>query len=50
MTYNLIKEILSTKKKFTLYFIQVGTGAGDLDPRANFRDGFTELIKKKLLT
>ena len=26
-------------------FIQVGAGAGDLDPRANYRDGFTELIK-----
>lgn len=26
-------------------FIQVGAGAGDLVPRANYRDGFTELIK-----
>jgi FkbM family methyltransferase len=26
-------------------FIQIGAGAGDLDKRANFRDGFTELIK-----
>ena len=27
-------------------FIQIGAGAGDLDKRANCRDGFTELIKK----
>lgn len=27
-------------------FIQVGAGAGDLDTRANCRDGFTEFIKK----
>ena len=27
-------------------FIQVGAGAGDLDKRANCRDGFTEFIKK----
>jgi len=26
-------------------FIQIGAGAGDLDERANFRDGFTEIIK-----
>jgi len=26
-------------------FIQVGAGAGDLDKRANYRDGFTEFIK-----
>jgi FkbM family methyltransferase len=26
-------------------FIQIGSGAGDLDPRANYRDGFTEFIK-----
>jgi hypothetical protein len=26
-------------------FVQVGAGAGDRDPRAKFRDGFTELIK-----
>jgi len=28
-------------------FIQIGAGAGDLDQRAYFRDGFTEFIKKK---
>jgi hypothetical protein len=28
-------------------FIQIGAGAGDLDKRANYRDGFTEFIKKK---
>jgi beta-1,4-mannosyl-glycoprotein beta-1,4-N-acetylglucosaminyltransferase len=27
-------------------FIQIGAGAGDLDERANCRDGFTELVKK----
>jgi len=27
-------------------FIQIGAGAGDLDARAHFRDGFTEFIKK----
>lgn len=27
-------------------FIQVGAGAGDLDERANCRDGFTELVKR----
>jgi hypothetical protein len=27
-------------------FIQIGAGAGDLDKRANCRDGFTEIIKK----
>ena len=26
-------------------FIQIGAGAGDLDKRANCRDGFTEIIK-----
>ena len=26
-------------------YVQVGAGAGDLDYRANFRDGFTELVK-----
>jgi FkbM family methyltransferase len=27
-------------------FIQIGAGAGDLDARANYRDGFTEFVKK----
>jgi len=26
-------------------FVQIGSGAGDLDMRANYRDGFTEFIK-----
>jgi hypothetical protein len=26
-------------------FIQIGAGAGDLDQRANCRDGFSEFIK-----
>jgi hypothetical protein len=28
-------------------YVQIGAGAGDQDPRANFRDGFTEFVKKK---
>ena len=27
-------------------FVQIGAGAGDLDERAGYRDGFTEFIKK----
>ena len=27
-------------------FVHLGGGAGDLDPRSNYRCGFTELIKK----
>jgi hypothetical protein len=27
-------------------FVQIGSGAGDLDERANYRDGFTEFIKE----
>ncbi len=26
-------------------FIHIGAGAGDLDPRSNFRDGFSEYVK-----
>jgi hypothetical protein len=26
-------------------YVQIGSGAGDLDPRADFRDGFTEYVK-----
>ena len=26
-------------------FVHIGAGAGDLDPAANYRDGFTELVK-----
>ena len=29
-------------------FVHLGAGAGDLDSRANYRCGFTELIKKKI--
>ena len=28
-----------------MIFIQLGAGSGDLDPRLNFRDGFTEFVK-----
>ena len=27
-------------------FVQIGAGAGDLDKRADFRDGFSEIVKK----
>src|SRR6056300_502972 len=27
-------------------FLHIGGGAGDLDPSANFRDGFSEFVKK----
>ena len=27
-------------------FIHIGAGAGDLDPSSNFRDGFSEYVKK----
>lgn len=26
-------------------FVQIGAGAGDKDPRANYRDGFSEYVK-----
>jgi|LauGreDrversion4_2_1035121.scaffolds.fasta_scaffold547634_1 FkbM family methyltransferase len=42
----LVQRILLTETNRPRYFIQVGAGAGDLDPRVNFRDGFTEVIKK----
>lgn len=42
----LIQRILLTETNQPRYFVQVGAGAGDLDPRVNFRDGFTEVIKK----
>ena len=28
-------------------FVHIGAGAGDLDPSSNFRDGFTEFVKKQ---
>ena len=31
-------------------FVQIGAGAGDCDPRANYRDGFTEFVKSFVLT
>ena len=33
------------KEKGSGIYIQIGAGAGDLDERANKRDGFTELVK-----
>ena len=28
-------------------YVQIGAGAGDQDARANFRDGFTEFVKRR---
>jgi hypothetical protein len=28
-------------------YVQIGAGVGDRDPKANFRDDFTEFVKKK---
>jgi FkbM family methyltransferase len=39
-------ESLYNFKEGSGIFIQIGAGAGDLDSRANNRDGFTEFIKK----
>ena len=30
------------------YFIQIGAGAGDLDERLDFKDGFTKFVKGNL--
>lgn len=30
------------------YFIQIGAGAGDQDERSNYKDGFTNFIKKNI--
>ena len=29
-----------------MIYIHIGAGAGDLDPGANFRDGFSEFVKQ----
>ncbi len=31
------------------FYIQIGSGAGDMDSSSNFKDGFTDFIKKKRL-
>jgi len=31
-----------------MIFVHIGAGAGDLDPSSNYRDGFTEFVKKNL--
>ena len=31
------------------YYIQIGAGAGDQDERLNYKEGFTNFIKKKNL-
>jgi len=38
-------RIESTNRMET--YIQIGAGAGDQDSRANFRDGFTEFVKRR---
>jgi FkbM family methyltransferase len=38
-------EILYNYNSGSGIFVQIGAGAGDLDTRANCRDGFTEFIK-----
>lgn len=30
------------------YFIQIGAGAGDQDERSNYKNGFTNFIKKNI--
>lgn len=42
---NLIKDILEFDLNLPRYFIQIGAGAGDLDSRANYRDGFSTVVK-----
>ena len=32
---------------YFMIFVHIGAGAGDLDPWTNFRDGFSEYVKKK---
>ncbi len=43
---DLIKKHCVAKPSSKKFFIQVGAGAGDLDPLVNYRDGFTEHIKR----
>lgn len=38
-------DVLKSCNNGSGVFIQIGAGAGDLDKRANYRDGFTEFIK-----
>jgi FkbM family methyltransferase len=47
---DLIKSRLSEQNATSSFFIQVGAGAGDRDSRANYRDGFTEIIKRARLS
>ncbi len=39
-------DLYNYNEIFDGVFIQIGAGAGDLDTRANCRDGFTEFVKK----
>jgi FkbM family methyltransferase len=41
-----ITDLYNLNNEGSGIFIQIGAGAGDLDIRANCRDGFTEFIKK----
>jgi FkbM family methyltransferase len=38
-------EVIRNAKNQSGVFVQVGAGCGDLDARANYRDGFTEFVK-----
>lgn len=38
-------EVIRNAKNQSGIFVQVGAGCGDLDARANYRDGFTEFVK-----
>jgi FkbM family methyltransferase len=40
--YQAFGKYIETNKRT---YIQIGAGAGDRDPRSNFRDGFTEYVK-----
>jgi len=42
-------EIKINPQPDSRFFIQIGAGAGDLDSRADYRDGFTEFIKSNSL-
>ena len=46
MCIKCVKKDLNHFNNGTGIFIQIGAGAGDLDKRANCRDGFTEFIKR----
>jgi FkbM family methyltransferase len=44
--YNFIMEDIYNYTSGSGIYVQVGAGAGDKDQRSNYRDGFTEFVKK----